>query len=107
MIQTLAQLSGGAHTNVCSICKWSNASLIDIGNPGEQRYVCHGCCKRAVEMTDSTRNPVWEYSRFSAYIRRNGKPFAIVTPDGVSALGDKDAKFIVDALNAHEAKGAQ
>jgi hypothetical protein len=87
---------------VCSICNWVNATLINLGNPGEERLVCQGCCKRAVEMTESKRNPVWEYSPFSASIRKNGKLFAIATPDGVNHLNKDDAKLLIDALNAHE-----
>jgi len=31
---------------VCSLCKWTNTGLLNLGEPGEPRMVCHGCCKR-------------------------------------------------------------
>ena len=36
----------------CSICNWTNVSLINLGEPNKPRMVCQGCCKRAVETMD-------------------------------------------------------
>lgn len=41
----------------------------------------------------------WEYSHYRASLRRNGKPFAIVTPDGKNALNPFDAFVLLQALN--------
>lgn len=45
----------------CSICNWTNVSLINLGEPNKPRMVCQGCCKRAVEAMDAvlsiTQNP--------------------------------------------------
>lgn len=41
----------------------------------------------------------WEYSHYRAILRRNGKPFAIVTPDGKNALIPLDAFLLLKALN--------
>ena len=41
----------------------------------------------------------WEYSHYRASLRRNGKPFAIVTPDGKNALNPFDAFVLLKALN--------
>lgn len=37
----------------CSICNWTNVSLINLGEPNKPRMVCQGCCKRAVEAMDA------------------------------------------------------
>ncbi len=37
----------------CSECNWTNVSLINLGEPGKPRWVCHGCCKRTLEALDS------------------------------------------------------
>lgn len=36
----------------CSICNWTNVSLINLGEPNKPRMVCQGCCKRAVDTMD-------------------------------------------------------
>jgi hypothetical protein len=41
----------------------------------------------------------WTYSSYRALLRRNGKAFAIVTPDGTNALSNTDAKVLLSALN--------
>lgn len=41
----------------------------------------------------------WEYSHYRASLRRNGKPFAIVTPDGKNALNPFDTFVLLKALN--------
>lgn len=38
--------------NVCSVCSWTNVSLLNLGEPGQYRLVCHGCCKRIIEERD-------------------------------------------------------
>jgi hypothetical protein len=43
---------------------------------------------------------VWTYSPYRAMLRRNGKNFAIVTPDGRNALNKKDSASLLRKLNA-------
>lgn len=43
--------------------------------------------------------PVWTYSPYRATLKRGGKTFAIVTPDGTNALNKADQKTLLDALN--------
>ena len=38
---------------ICSECKWTNTSLINLGIPGEPRWVCLGCCKRLIDGRDT------------------------------------------------------
>ena len=45
----------------------------------------------------------WTYNNYRASLRRNGQPFAIVSPDGSSALNDADQKILLDALNTQAA----
>jgi transposase-like protein len=33
----------------CHICKWTNVSLINLGEPNKPRWTCQGCCKRMLE----------------------------------------------------------
>lgn len=44
----------------------------------------------------------WTYSFYRASLKRHGKPFAIVSPDGRNALSFDDAKILLDALNAEK-----
>jgi hypothetical protein len=41
----------------------------------------------------------WTYSPYRAMLRKDGKAFAIVTPDGRNALSKKQAKELLEALN--------
>ena len=41
----------------------------------------------------------WEYSRYRATLKRNGRTFAIVTPDGRNALNPFDEFVLLKALN--------
>jgi hypothetical protein len=41
----------------------------------------------------------WEYSRYRATLKRNGRTFAIVTPDGKNALNPFDEFVLLKALN--------
>ena len=45
-------------------------------------------------------NPRWSYSTHRATLERDGKPFAIVTPDGRNHLSEEDQKTLLRALNA-------
>ena len=38
---------------ICSECHWTNVSLLNYGNPGEPRWICHGCCKRLIDDGDT------------------------------------------------------
>lgn len=44
----------------------------------------------------------WEYSVYRATLKRNGKFFALVTPNGNDALGAKEKKTLLDALSAEQ-----
>jgi hypothetical protein len=33
----------------CCLCKWTNVSLLNLGEPGSPRWTCHGCCKRMLD----------------------------------------------------------
>jgi hypothetical protein len=41
----------------------------------------------------------WTYNFYRALLKKNDKPFAIVTPDGKNALSDEDAAELLAALN--------
>jgi len=41
----------------------------------------------------------WSYSRYRATLKRDGKFFAIVTPDGKNALSKDDAATLLNILN--------
>ena len=43
--------------------------------------------------------PVWSYSFYRATLRKDGKPFAVVTPDGRNALSHGAAAELLAALN--------
>jgi hypothetical protein len=48
--------SGGAiGSAACSECGWTNVNLLNLGEPGKSRMVCHGCCKRMLEAVDACR----------------------------------------------------
>lgn len=42
----------------------------------------------------------WSYSAYRASLRRDGKLFAIVSPDGVNELPKEQADKLVKSLNA-------
>lgn len=46
--------------------------------------------------------PLWQYGPYRATLRRDGKIFAIVTPDGTNALDPVDASILIDLLCAGE-----
>lgn len=55
----------------CAVCNWTNTGLLNVGDPGHARWVCHGCIKRTFDrnltpLYDS--NPIGEFRR---------KPYAV------------------------------
>ena len=42
----LPELSAARGSATCCICKWTNVSLLNLGEHGSPRWTCHGCCKR-------------------------------------------------------------
>jgi len=56
-----------------------------------------------VGATVTVEGSAWEYSRYRATLRKHGKTFAIVTPDGQNALSQKDAEELVQRLTNSEA----
>lgn len=51
-LQSIPPLPTPEPQPVCSVCKWTNVSLLNLGEPGKPRLVCHGCCK---QMADKIR----------------------------------------------------
>ena len=51
-------VSSSHASTVCSECGWTNVSLLNMGEPGRPRMVCHGCLKRALEAVDAYRASV-------------------------------------------------
>jgi hypothetical protein len=51
----LVKVEGGRQ--VCSECNWTNVGLINLGDPLKPRWVCQGCCKRAIEKTSPAPCP--------------------------------------------------
>jgi len=42
----------------CCECNWTNVNLLNIGEQGDPRCVCHGCCKRIAEERDQLKAEV-------------------------------------------------
>ena len=54
--QTIVSSSpASAGSAICSECGWTNVNLLNLGEPGSPRMVCHGCLKRALEAVDAYR----------------------------------------------------
>ncbi len=53
--------SAGSAT--CSECNWTNVFLLNLGEPGKPRWVCQGCCKRAVETRHAAPERQSHYDR--------------------------------------------
>ena len=53
--------------------------------------------------TCSASGGLWTYSRYRAMLRKDGKAFAIVSPDGRNALADADIETLLRALNSETA----
>jgi hypothetical protein len=70
-----------------SMANKSNALFPDCGNP--MCKLCHA---------DVTPD-VWTYSGYRATLKRNGKFFAIVTPNGSDALSERDREILLAKLN--------
>jgi hypothetical protein len=47
----------------------------------------------------SSGSDLWEYNTYRASLRLNGKPFAILTPDGRNALDTKSITKLLNTLN--------
>jgi hypothetical protein len=47
--ETIPPLPPSTGSATCGICKWTNVSLLNLGEPGNPRWTCHGCCKRMLE----------------------------------------------------------
>lgn len=55
--------------------------------------------KRARTERAKPLRATWEYSRYRATLKRNGRTFAIVTPDGRNALNPFDEFVLLKTLN--------
>ena len=55
--------------------------------------------KRSAGSQQRVVRATWEYSRYRATLKRNGRTFAIVTPDGRNALNPFDEFVLLKALN--------
>jgi hypothetical protein len=51
--------------------------------------------KTAKAARTPAEKPLWTYSAGRAILRKNGKPFAIVTPAGVNALPARQARELL------------
>ena len=51
--------------------------------------------------------PRWSYSPYRAMLRKNGLPWAIVTPEGGKALPDHQAIELLMLLNARNSKSSE
>jgi len=40
-------------SETCYMCKWTNVSLLNLGEAESPRWVCHGCCKRMMSALES------------------------------------------------------
>jgi len=49
---------------VCSECNWTNVSILNLGEFNKPRWVCHGCCKRAIETRDESLSKLREARPF-------------------------------------------
>lgn len=47
----------------CCICDWSNSGLLNLGEPGKPRWVCHGCIKREFDKPRETGETAGDQSR--------------------------------------------
>jgi len=45
---------------ICSECNWGNSSLLNLGEFNKPRWVCHGCCKLAIEARDESLSALRE-----------------------------------------------
>ena len=44
----------------CSNCNWTNISLLNLGNFGKSKMVCHGCAKRAIVVVETMKRVLHE-----------------------------------------------
>lgn len=54
----LAAAINNAHAPAqCPVCNWTNTGLMNYGEPGKPRWMCHGCAARAIQAGDKAQNP--------------------------------------------------
>ena len=59
-------------------------------------------CKRPTALADATGSAdMRTYSKYRASLRRNGHPFASVTPDETNSLNDNVIEILLTALNGN------
>ncbi len=54
----------------CSKCNWTNVGLLNLGEPGKPRWVCLGCCKRAIETLDAAKSLAKRWRARAEQLRR-------------------------------------
>ena len=47
-----SELAEAAGSESCCICRWTNTGLMNLGEFGKPRWVCHGCCKRILDAVE-------------------------------------------------------
>lgn len=58
------------NSEVCTLCKWTNAGLLNLGEPGTPVMVCHGCCKRMHDTLRKISEPWLQMESAGASFRR-------------------------------------
>lgn len=71
------------------MCNWCNTGLINLGEFGEPRWTCHGCCKRLLEAVIDVRESIHK--------------IVVVKGDdsGVVLLSDEGSTKFDEQLQAH------
>ena len=70
-------------------------------------HIDKNCGETVLAMFEKCQPPPkceWEYSHYRATLKRKGKTFAIVTPDGKNSLNPFDAFVLLKALNGSKPK---
>lgn len=80
-------------------------SGVDVIAFEEKRLLCLHHSNFALSLDNKKRvsslpKDEWVYSPYRAMLRRNGKPFAIVSPDGRNALSGESLEILLGALGA-------
>lgn len=45
-------------TETCHICGWTNVGLLNLGEPGLPKWICHPCCKRISDENENLKQSV-------------------------------------------------
>jgi hypothetical protein len=70
-----------------------------MSNPEKTQRIQKRPGRAAHGLTAPTGSGSWTYSRYRATLRKNGRFFAIVTPDGSEVISRQAEKELLAALN--------